>query len=310
MQRPANFSEYEARPGMSEQRIAEQMDDRDTTELLEALDVLYPLPDDDKRAERAGRTAAVVKRWMAHKTRELQEMVPRLFDALSASPAETGQCPRGENCACAIGTRHSWFESFCKERDKAAETGLSVQEVAMKCPTCESTHPHLHPAVQCEGEVQVCRDSFHDIVTPENTPERIAKRKAWCDRQTAGLSVSFDEMTKLHVAYRDALATKDDKTILSASYAVWQWALRAMEHAERNRAKTGRASDTSGEGKAGKQCEGGHTWTSSDCRFSNSEWIWLCDCGQWDRDFPSPAVDAYFAADPPPSASSAKKGGD
>lgn len=31
----------------------------------------------------------------------------------------------------------------------------------MKCPTCESPSPELHPAVQCEGEVQPCRDLFH-----------------------------------------------------------------------------------------------------------------------------------------------------
>lgn len=42
------------------------------------------------------------------------------------------------------------------------------------CRTCGSPEPHLHPAVQCEGEVQPCRDDFHRRVTPQNTPERIA----------------------------------------------------------------------------------------------------------------------------------------
>ena len=38
--------------------------------------------------------------------------------------AETTQCPHGENCACAISTRHEWFVAFCNERDKVgrAET--------------------------------------------------------------------------------------------------------------------------------------------------------------------------------------------
>ncbi len=44
-----------------------------------------------------------------------------------------------------------------------------------KCSTCASPSPHLHPAVQHEGEVCICWDAFHKTVTPENTPERIAR---------------------------------------------------------------------------------------------------------------------------------------
>lgn len=29
------------------------------------------------------------------------------------------------------------------------------------CPNCGSSNPHLHPAVQHEGEVQICQHSFH-----------------------------------------------------------------------------------------------------------------------------------------------------
>jgi hypothetical protein len=47
-----------------------------------------------------------------------------------------------------------------------------------KCPSCQSHAPHLHPAVQHEGEVTLCRDEFHLRVTPENTPERIASVNA------------------------------------------------------------------------------------------------------------------------------------
>lgn len=46
------------------------------------------------------------------------------------------------------------------------------------CPTCDSPEPHLHPAVQFEGEVGLCMDPFHRVITPQNTPERISKTLA------------------------------------------------------------------------------------------------------------------------------------
>lgn len=38
-----------------------------------------------------------------------------------------------------------------------------------RCPKCGSEAPHLHPAVQVGGEVEVCSDTFHLTVTPQNT---------------------------------------------------------------------------------------------------------------------------------------------
>lgn len=44
-----------------------------------------------------------------------------------------------------------------------------------KCPRCKSPAPHLHPAVQFEGEVEVCSHEFHLTPTPQNLPGYIAK---------------------------------------------------------------------------------------------------------------------------------------
>lgn len=39
---------------------------------------------------------------------------------------------------------------------------MSDENVPKKCPRCDSPQPHLHPAVQCEGEVQPCGHPWHD----------------------------------------------------------------------------------------------------------------------------------------------------
>ena len=42
-----------------------------------------------------------------------------------------------------------------------------------ECPECKSTKPHLHPAMQHEGEVELCTNSFHLRKTNQNTQEYI-----------------------------------------------------------------------------------------------------------------------------------------
>jgi hypothetical protein len=51
-----------------------------------------------------------------------EEQHQRDVDALAALTVERDEargCPHGEDCACAIGSRHLWHEAFCKEREKA-----------------------------------------------------------------------------------------------------------------------------------------------------------------------------------------------
>ena len=33
-----------------------------------------------------------------------------------------------------------------------------------RCPRCDSPQPHLHPAVQWEGEVHICPHEWHEGV--------------------------------------------------------------------------------------------------------------------------------------------------
>ena len=46
-------------------------------------------------------------------------------------------------------------------RDEAYKFLVAQDAKPRKCPTCDSPSPHLHPAVQHEGEVQVCSNRWH-----------------------------------------------------------------------------------------------------------------------------------------------------
>lgn len=52
-----------------------------------------------------------------------------------------------------------------------------------KCRTCGSTAPHMHPAMQHEGEVELCTNAFHLTPTPQNKPEYIEAVSAKQDSQ-------------------------------------------------------------------------------------------------------------------------------
>jgi hypothetical protein len=44
-----------------------------------------------------------------------------------------------------------------------------------RCPKCDSPAPHQHPAVQCEGEVELCTHDYHLIPTNMNRTEYISR---------------------------------------------------------------------------------------------------------------------------------------
>lgn len=62
-----------------------------------------------------------------------------------------------------------------------------------RCPRCNSPDPHLHPSVQHEGDVQPCGDPFHEIVTAQNTVERIAAHRILLARLTTTTATTREE---------------------------------------------------------------------------------------------------------------------
>lgn len=54
------------------------------------------------------------------------------------------------------------------------------------CKVCGSKQPHLHPAMQFGGEVELCTDAFHLQPTNQNRPEYIEAVKAKAAAQVGG----------------------------------------------------------------------------------------------------------------------------
>lgn len=68
---------------------------------------------------------------------------------------------RGETILCDVALMRSTYPADCP-----VPAATSV-----RCPSCNSPQPHLHPGAPCP-------DRFHLTVTPQNTPERVARVQA------------------------------------------------------------------------------------------------------------------------------------
>jgi len=71
----------------------------------------------------------------------------RLAEA-HAERDEARGCPHGDNCGCAIGTRHSWWEAYCRLRSE--RNTLKAEAERQKCDKCGRHVPRGMIAVELQ----------------------------------------------------------------------------------------------------------------------------------------------------------------
>lgn len=104
---------------------------------------------------------------------------------------------------------------------KAEEGTGETNEV--RCPTCNSPEPHLHPAIQADGEVQPCGDVFHRRVTAENTLERIkevdGQLATWAKEQPAVMASRAFNVPAMEPRSRNAVPSlRNDKPLSDRAF--------------------------------------------------------------------------------------------
>lgn len=61
---------------------------------------------------------------------------------------------------------------------EATITETKEHDMTERCPRCDSPAPHLHPAMQAEGEVELCTHDFHMAITNQNRAEDLTEVRA------------------------------------------------------------------------------------------------------------------------------------
>lgn len=118
-----------------------------------------PIPETDKDLTLANTQAAMRVHHALH--RAAADEIDRLQAALKASDEALLDVQHAA-------THLMPWTTHQAIRSAQSRVAAARSRAKERCPTCDSPNPKLHPAVQHEGEVEMCRDPWH---TPERAKE-------------------------------------------------------------------------------------------------------------------------------------------
>ena len=108
-------------------------------------------------------------------------------------------------------------EGLCIVCEKVPAVAAKLAEVEAKgakgpwrnCPRCDSPNPHLHPAVQHEGEVQICSHPFHASHALAEKDAMIARLQVELVNKKTQLENAYQEMRRSDEFARTVCADRD-----------------------------------------------------------------------------------------------------